>query len=75
MHQEQRPSFQVVVPGEAVDFDLELHSPRHAILVGDCAKVTFQLTLGREQFGPAWILADMAPKPRHAVHRRDVLQS
>jgi hypothetical protein len=56
MLEEQRPSFRVVVPSEAFDFDFELHSLRHAILVGDCVKVTLQLTLGREQFGPAWVL-------------------
>ena len=56
MLEEQSPSLRVVVPGEAFDFDFELHSLRHAILVGNCVKVAFQLTLGREQFGPAGIL-------------------
>jgi hypothetical protein len=56
MFEEQCPSFRVVVPDEAFDFDFKLHSLRHAILVGDRVKVVFQLTLGREQLRPAWIL-------------------
>jgi hypothetical protein len=56
MLEEQCPSFRVIVPGEAFDFGSKLHSLWQAILVGDCVKVAFELTLGREQFGPAWIL-------------------
>jgi hypothetical protein len=56
MFEEQCPSFRVVIPDEAFDFDFELHSLRQAILVGDRVKIAFQLTLGREQLRPAWIL-------------------
>jgi hypothetical protein len=56
MLEEQCPSFRVVVPDEAFDFDFELHSLRYAILVGDRIKIAFQLTLGREQLRPAWVL-------------------